>query len=75
MAHGGFRPQDMIIEKSKMDDNNNDDGYEDEEEEEKKPSGRLDCMVTVLNIFHKLLGLIPSTQEFKVEHLQEGKQI
>ncbi|WMV53534.1 hypothetical protein MTR67_046919 [Solanum verrucosum] len=77
MAREGFRPQDMLIEKSKIDDNDNDYDYdhEEEEEEEKKPSGRLDCMVYVLNIFRKFLRLTPSTQEVNVEHLKEGKHI
>ncbi|KAG5574870.1 hypothetical protein H5410_055004 [Solanum commersonii] len=75
MAHGDFRPQDMLIEKSKIDDNDNDDDYDHDEEGEKKLGGRLDCMVSVLNIFRKFLHLTPSTQEVKVGHLKEGKQI
>ncbi|KAG5574877.1 hypothetical protein H5410_055011 [Solanum commersonii] len=75
-CHGSwrFRPQDMLIEKSKINDNDNDDDY-DHEEEEEKLSGRLNCMISVLNIFCKFLRLTPSTQEVNVEHLKKGKQI
>ncbi|KAL3355574.1 hypothetical protein AABB24_019579 [Solanum stoloniferum] len=73
MAHGDFRPQDMLIEKSKIDDNDNDDDYDNDEEN--KPSDRLDFMVSVLNIIRKFLRLTPSTQEVKMEHLKGGKKI
>uniref|UniRef100_M1DIU9 Uncharacterized protein n=1 Tax=Solanum tuberosum TaxID=4113 RepID=M1DIU9_SOLTU len=57
MAHGDFRPQDMLIEKSTIDGKDNDDDYDHDEEGEKKLSGLLDCMVSVLNIFRKFLRL------------------